>query len=51
LYHIVFPAKYRRAVIDDDVDMVIKEVCLDIADRYQIKFLEIGGNGAEDLNL
>ena len=42
LYHIVFPAKYRRAVIDDDVDMVIKEVCLDIADRYQIKFLEIG---------
>jgi putative transposase len=42
LYHIVFPAKYRRAVIDDGVDKVIRDVCLDIAARYEIKFLEIG---------
>ena len=42
LYHIVFPAKYRRAVIDEKVDQVMKEVCLEIADRYQIEFLEIG---------
>jgi putative transposase len=42
LYHIVFPAKYRRAVIDDGVDKVIRDVCLDIANRYEIKFLEIG---------
>ena len=42
MYHIVFPAKYRRAVIDADVDKVLKEVCLDIERRYQIKFLEIG---------
>ena len=42
LYHFVCPAKYRRAVIDEQVDQVLKEVCLDIADRYQIEFLEIG---------
>ena len=42
LYHFVCPAKYRRAVVDKKVDQVLKEVCLDIADRYQIEFLEIG---------
>jgi REP element-mobilizing transposase RayT len=38
----VLPAKYRRVVFDDHVDDVLKEVCLDIEKRYQIKFLEIG---------
>ena len=38
----MFPAKYRRAVFDEDVDEVVKSVCLDIERRYQIKFLEIG---------
>ena len=42
LYHLVFPAKYRRAVIDDQVDGVLKDVCLGIEKRYQVKFLEIG---------
>jgi REP element-mobilizing transposase RayT len=42
LYHLVFPAKYRRAVFDERVDEVLKEVCLEIAERYQMKFLEIG---------
>ena len=42
LYHLVFPAKYRRVVFDDDVDGVLKEVCLDIERRYQIRFIEIG---------
>jgi REP-associated tyrosine transposase len=42
LYHLVFPAKYRRAVFDKDVDTVLKEACLGIEDRYQLKFLEIG---------
>jgi len=42
LYHLVFPAKYRRVVFDEQVDTVLKEVCLGIEDRYQIKFLEIG---------
>ena len=38
----MFPAKYRRAVFDGQVDGVLKEVCLDIEKRYQVKFLEIG---------
>jgi len=42
VYHFVCPAKYRRAVIDETVDQVLKEVCLEIADRYQVEFLEIG---------
>ena len=42
LYHLVFPAKYRRVVFDDDVEKVLKEVCLEIEERYEIKFLEIG---------
>ena len=41
-YHIVLPAEYRRVIFDDDVDEVLKDVCLDIENRYQIKFLEIG---------
>ena len=42
IYHFVLPARYRRVVFDEDVDNVLKEVCLDIEKRYQIKFLEIG---------
>ena len=42
IYHLVFPAKYRRAVFDKKVDEEIKKVCLEIEKRYEIKFLEIG---------
>ena len=42
IYHLVLPAKYRRAVIDEHVDSVLKDVCLEIEKRYQIRFLEIG---------
>jgi len=42
IYHIVCPAKYRRVIFDAEVDTVLKEVCLDIAKRYEIAFLEIG---------
>ena len=42
LYHVVLPAKYRRVVFDEEVDAVLKETCLAIAERYQVKFLEIG---------
>jgi REP element-mobilizing transposase RayT len=42
LYHYVCPAKYRKAVIDEEVDQVIKEICLEIADRYEMEFIEIG---------
>ncbi|MDO8597958.1 MAG: IS200/IS605 family transposase [Sulfuricaulis sp.] len=42
MYHLVFPAKYRRAVIDAEVDEVLKETCIEIEKRYQVKCLEIG---------
>ena len=45
LYHLVFPAKYRRAVIDGSVDQALREVCLEIETRYQLKFLEIARTG------
>src|SRR5215204_4250155 len=42
LYHIVCPAKYRKAVFTPEVDEKLKEICADIALRYEIEFLEIG---------
>ena len=42
LYHLVFPAKYRKAVFDEEVEEVLKNICLEIEKRYQIRFLEIG---------
>lgn len=38
----MFPAKYRRAVFDPQVDVALKDICLEIEKRYQIAFLEIG---------
>jgi putative transposase len=42
MYHFVCPAKYRRVVISKDVDLTLKEVCLEIEKRYEVHFLEIG---------
>lgn len=42
MYHMVFQAKYTRAIFDGAVEDVLKEVCIEIEMRYQIKFLEIG---------
>ena len=44
LYHAVCPTKYRRAVITDEVDAVLRRVCVDISHRYEITFLEIGAD-------
>ena len=38
----VFPAKYRRAVFDELVDLELRDICLEIAKRYEVHFLEIG---------
>ena len=42
IYHFVCPTKYRRVVIDEEVDGKMKEICLEIEKRYEINFLEIG---------
>jgi len=42
MYHIVCPAKYRRAIFTDEIDELLRDVCLGISERYEIEFLEIG---------
>jgi len=42
MYHVVCLAKYRKAVINEEVDKKLREICLGIEARYEITFLEIG---------
>ena len=42
LYHIVFPAKYRKKVITEEVEETLKEICIEISKRYEMQFIEIG---------
>jgi len=42
LYHLVFPVKYRRKVISGPIGEAIKEISLEIGDRFEIEFVEIG---------
>ena len=42
IYHLVCPAKYRRVVVTEQVDQIIKETCIQIGLRYDMHFLEIG---------
>jgi putative transposase len=44
LYHLVFPAKYRKKVFDDTVDKKLRDICIEISERYEIKFVEIGND-------
>ncbi len=44
LYHIVCPAKYRRVVLTEEVDQVLRGVCLEISDWYEMVFVEIGSD-------
>ncbi|MBP7179917.1 MAG: Transposase IS200 like protein [Bacteroidetes bacterium ADurb.BinA261] len=42
LYHIVLPIKYRRKVITDIIGRSLKSICLEISERYEINFIEVG---------
>ena len=43
VYHIVWPAKYRRIVFETNVEEHLKQICVGIEARYDyIHFLEIG---------
>ena len=42
MYHFVCPAKYRRVVFTDEIDVTLKEICLEIEKCYDVFFLEIG---------
>ena len=41
-YHIVFPVKYRKALLADDIPLAIKAVAEEIALRYDLEFEKIG---------
>lgn len=41
-YHIVFPVKYRRALLDKEVVQIIKETALGIQERYAIEIEAMG---------
>ncbi|MDP2647000.1 MAG: IS200/IS605 family transposase [Desulfobacterales bacterium] len=41
-YHIVFPVKYRKTLIDQQVTEIIKETASDITDRYAIDLEALG---------
>ena len=42
LYHLVFPAKYRRKIFTNSVEKSLKEVCIGKSERYEVRFIEIG---------
>ena len=44
LYHLVFPAKYRREVFTKSVEKTLLEICEEITKRYEIHFVEIGND-------
>ena len=41
-YHIVFPVKYRKALLDSEVTNIIQETAVGIAERYSIEMEAIG---------
>ncbi|WP_415407824.1 IS200/IS605 family transposase [Sulfurovum sp. CS9] len=44
LYHLVFPAKYRRKVFTKEVENTLVQTCIEISERYEINFIEIGND-------
>ncbi|MDF1883365.1 IS200/IS605 family transposase [Sulfurimonas sp. SAG-AH-194-C21] len=44
LYHLVFPAKYRRKVFTTSIEDSLVNICIEISQRYEICFLEIGND-------
>ena len=41
-YHIVFPVKYRKTLLDKEVVTIIKETAIGIQERYEIEIERMG---------
>jgi putative transposase len=41
-YHIVFPVKYRKSLLDKEISEGIKGIAREIGERYEIEFEQIG---------
>ena len=44
-YHVVFPVKYRKALLDEEVVQIIVETARGIEERYDLEFEQIGCDG------
>ena len=42
VYHLVCPSKYRREIFSSGVSTTLRQTCLELGNRYEINFLEIG---------
>lgn len=42
LYHAVFPVRFRRKIFTPTVTESLKNTCLELTERYELHFLEIG---------
>ena len=40
----MFPSKYRRKIFTKEIENTLIEICKEIAQRYEINFLEIGND-------
>jgi len=41
-YHIVFPVKYRKALLSESIVRAIKEIAVALAERYELDIEELG---------
>lgn len=41
-YHLVFPVKYRKALLSESVEQAIKEITKEMSERYEIDFERVG---------
>ena len=41
-YHLVFPVKYRHALISEPIVKQIKEIAIKISERYELEVEEVG---------
>lgn len=41
-YHLVFPVKYRKALLTDDIPLAINHLAEEISQRYDIEFEQLG---------
>ena len=44
-YHLVFPVKYRRALLEPHISRAIQEIAKDIEERYELSFEKIDADG------
>lgn len=44
-YHIVFPVKYRKVLLDEEVVRIIRETAVGIQERYEVEIEAVGMDG------